>query len=357
MKILIFCKRRPQGKDLLTRPYGRFYHLPRLLAQAGHEVCLLLLSYRHDPPSCTQKDGMTWVSESILPLGPGRYLRRARETVEDFRPDWVVGFSDTYYGILAEHLARKYGVRSAIDAYDNYESYIPWLSPLHRLWRKALRGADAVTAAGPHLAELLQESRIGGAVHIVPMAADPDGFKPMDREFSRRRLRLPLHNPLVGYCGAIYRNRGVQLLFDAFDELRRKQGDVQLIISGRKERGVRLPSYAQWLGYLPDEDIPYLLNAMNVLVVINQLSSFGRYSYPAKLYEALSCRIPVVATATEPAKWILGHRDKFLAAPGDPRDLAEKIRNLLPAERADYGDLNSWEDSCRLFEKALRDGL
>ena len=185
------------------------------------------------------------------------------------------------------------------------------------------------------------------------MAADPQGFEPMDRELCRWRMGLPLSTPLVGYCGSIYRNRGVQLVFDAFDDLWRKDGEVRLILSGRKERGLRLPSYAKWLGYLPDEDVPYLLNAMNVLVVINQLSSFGRYSYPVKLYEALSCRIPVVATATEPAKWILNHRPRFLAAPGDPFDLAKKIWNLLPAERPDYGEVNNWENSCRLFEKAL----
>jgi glycosyltransferase involved in cell wall biosynthesis len=355
MKILFLSKRRPQGRDLFTRPYGRFFHLPRLLAQSGHRVCLALLSYRGEPALRVERDGLTWISESLPPLGPARYLRRCRKIVETLQPDWVVGFSDTYYGILAEFLARRYGLRAAIDAYDNYESYIPWLKPLHRLWRKAISGATVVTAAGPQLAELLQQSRPGRPVQIVPMAADPSGFEPMDRNPCRRRLGLPLNIPLVGYCGSIYRNRGVQLLFQAFEDLRRKDGDVRLILSGRKDRGVRLPSYANWLGYLPDEDIPHLLNAMNVLVVINQLSSFGRYSYPAKLYEAMGCRIPVVATATEPAKWILGHRDKFLAAAGDPGELAEKISNLLPPGRADYGDLNTWENSCRRFEKALRD--
>jgi len=288
LKIVFFCKRRPQGRDLLTRPYGRFFHIPRLLALKGHEVHVLLLSYKGDPSCTKQRDGITWMSESVLPYGPTRYIRRAWEIVKSARPDWVAGFSDIYFGILAERLARRYDLRSAIDAYDNYESYIPWFKPLHRLWRKALLGATVVTAAGPQLAEFLQQLRAGRPVQIVPMAADPDGFEPMDRELCRRRLGLPFCIPLVAYCGSIYRNRGVQLLFDAFDDLRRKDADVRLILSGRKDRGVRLPAYAKWLGYLPDEDVPYLLNAMNVLVVINPLSSLGRYSYPAKLYEALS---------------------------------------------------------------------
>jgi glycosyltransferase involved in cell wall biosynthesis len=353
MVILFLSKRRPQGRDLLTRPYGRFFHLPRLLAQAGHTVYLFLLSYRNDPPVSIQRNGIRWISESVRPLGPERYLRHIRQTVDNALPDCFVGFSDTYYGILAVHLAKQYAVRSVIDAYDNYESYIPWLMPLHKLWRKALKEASAVTAAGPQLAELLQRSRPNRPVHVVPMAADPYALAPMDRDLCRRRLGLPLEPPLVGYCGSIYRNRGIQLLFSAFEELQKENSNIRLILSGRKERGLSLPSYAKWLGYLPDEDIPYLLNAMNVLVVINQLSAFGRYSYPVKLYEALSCRIPVVATATDPAKWILGHCSRFLATPGDACDLARKIWDLLPAQRPDYGEVNDWEKSFRLFEKAL----
>ena len=72
----------------------------------------------------------------------------------------------------------------------------------------------------------------------------------------------------------------------------------------------------RWLGYLPDEDIPVLLNCMDVFAVISLISAFGRFSYPVKLYEAMACRIPVAATATEPAIWILKDRDAFLAPSG-----------------------------------------
>ena len=34
------------GKDLLESPYGRFYYLPELLAERGHDVSVLLLVRR-----------------------------------------------------------------------------------------------------------------------------------------------------------------------------------------------------------------------------------------------------------------------------------------------------------------------
>ena len=150
MKLLCLCKRRPQGRDLFTQPYGRFYHLPCLLAKRGHEVHLLLLSYRNEAPVYRREGNLHWHSVSVLPMGPLPFLQKAARLAAELIPDWVIGFSDTWFGILAERLAKKVGAQSLIDAYDNYESYIPWLKPLHLLWRHSLARANVVAAAGPN---------------------------------------------------------------------------------------------------------------------------------------------------------------------------------------------------------------
>lgn len=31
------------GRDLVASPYGRFLYLPKLLAERGHDVCIVLL--------------------------------------------------------------------------------------------------------------------------------------------------------------------------------------------------------------------------------------------------------------------------------------------------------------------------
>ncbi|MEJ2726542.1 MAG: glycosyltransferase family 4 protein [Deltaproteobacteria bacterium] len=353
MKLLFLSKRRPQGKDLLTRPYGRFFHIPRALAQKGHDVTLLLLSYRKEPCSRIEKEGLTWISESFYPAGPFPYVARAKRLVEELEPDWVVGFSDTYFGILAAMLGQKYGILSVIDAYDNYESYIPWLKPLHHLWRKALSKATVVTAAGPDLAELLASFRTDKRATVVPMAPDPN-FCPMDRQTCRQELGLPLGKKIVGYCGSIFRNRGVEVMFEAFEILRSRYADLHFVLTGRRERGLSVPAAFQHLGYLPDHLIPLFLNSLDVQVVVNRVSGFGSFSYPVKLYEGMICRIPVVATETGPTKWILGNREQFLAASEDALDVAAKTRALLSLGRADYGSVGSWERSSELFERVLQ---
>jgi len=353
MKIIFLSKRHPQGKDLFTRPYGRFFHIPRLLAEMGYEVHLLLLSYRNQPTVDVIQSGIHWHSRSLWDIGKLSYWSTVCSFTDAIKPDWIVGFSDTYFGILAEHLGRKFGVKSLIDAYDNYESYLPWCTPLHFLWRRAVSQATAVTAAGPQLAELLQQARSGKPVFIVPMAADIPTFMPLDRDTCRHELNLPREKKIVGYCGSIYRNRGIQTLFDAHEILKNTDRSIDLILTGRKEKGVSLPSSVKWLGYLDDDKISVFLNSLDAAAVINRISRFGNYSYPVKLYEAMRCLVPVVATDTPPVNWILKNDERFLARPDDPHDLADKIMKASTFGRIDYGAQNDWGQSCKAFEEVL----
>ena len=353
MKIICLTKRRPQQKDLVTRPYGRFFYLPYILAQKGHEVSIVLLSSKPERPLAFNRDGIQWYSESIFNWRAAGYIGTINSLIRKTKPDWIIGFSDTYYGILAEYFGQKHKINFAIDAYDNYESYLPWCKPLHMLWRNTIKGADVVTTAGPHLAQYLNRFRPHKKVHIVPMAADPTVFRPLDKQECRKQLNLPLDKKLIGYCGGINHRRGVNTVFRACELLHKRKPNTLFILSGRKQKNFLLPDNAKWLGYLPDGLMPILYNSMDVMLVINRLSAFGKYSYPIKLYEAMKCRIPVVAANTEPVKWILNGRKEHLANVGDPDDFAHKISGLLDFERIDYGEQNSWEGSCKIFETVL----
>ena len=353
MKIICLAKRRPQQKDLVTRPYGRFYYLPYLLAQRGHDVTVALLSYKLDRSVVFKREGVQWNSESIFNCGSLGYFRTVNSLIRRIRPDWIIGFSDTYYGILAAYFGKKFGIQFAIDAYDNYESYLPWCQPLHLLWRKAIKSARVVTAAGPQLAQYLKRYRPQKKVHIVPMAADPGGFRPLDKQICRKKLSLPQDKKLIGYCGSIYRNRGIQTIFRAYEYIRDQNHNSLLVLSGRKQKKIHLPANILYLGYLPDDRVPVFLNCMDVLLIPNQLTSFGNFSYPVKLYEAMACQIPVVVARTAPAEWILNNKKQFLARPDDADDMAQKIIAALKLDRTVYEEENSWKKSCDAFETAL----
>lgn len=355
MRLLFVGKRRPQQRDLIERPYGRFHYLPVELANLGHEVTVLLCNHRRLPSIRLRMSNVNWICEDVLPLGPTVLVKRLARHASMFRPDWVIGVSDTYYGWVAQRLARSTDARYVVDAYDNYEAYMPWNLPLHMLWRRSVRAADLVTAAGPQLAQLLQSYRRGGrAVEIIPMAADPE-FKPLDKQECRRTLHLSPDARLIGYVGSWAKNRGTDVLLKAFRRARAAQPKVQLLLSGRPPQWVLQEPGVVTTGYVPDAQLPVLINALDVACTITADTSFGRYSYPAKLCEAMACGVPVVATATEPVRWMLDNRDQHLVPLNNPNALADRILSQLAEPSAEYGPQETWSDHARRLNQLLEE--
>ncbi|HET7664011.1 MAG TPA: glycosyltransferase [Rhodanobacteraceae bacterium] len=353
MRILFLGKRHPQQRDLVERPYGRFFHVPVGLAARGHEVRTLLCSHRRLPALEVERAGVAWSSLDVRTLGVRRYLRQVTSEASAFRPDWIVGVSDAWYGWLARKLSQRVGARLAVDAYDNYEAYMPWNLPLHWQWRRAIRDADCVTAAGPQLASLLNRQRRGRTpAAVVPMAADP-AFVPRDRGEARATLGLPDSAALIGYSGSWARNRGTDVLLRAFRLLRERSPAAQLVLTGRPPAHALAEPGVITLGYLPDAQLPLALSALDVACVITANTAFGRYSYPAKLCEAMACGIPVVATATAPVRWMLHDDARSLVPIDDAHALADRLLAQLHAEQVTYPNLPSWAESAERFETAL----
>jgi glycosyltransferase involved in cell wall biosynthesis len=353
VRLLFVCKRHPQQRDLVERPYGRFFHLPRLLAARGHDVKMLLCSHRGLPSTEAPLTGIERVGLDIRTLGIRRFLRTMEQQARSYAPDWVIGCSDAWYGWLASRLARRSGARLAVDAYDNFEAYMPWNLPLHRLWRRAVRYADLVTAAGPQLAELLQSHRRSGPpVAVLPMAADPE-FVPLEKAACRQALGLPTQATYVGYVGSWSASRGSSLLIDAFRRARAARPDLRLLLSGRPPREVLDEPGVTATGYLPDAQLPVLLNALDLACVVTADTRFGRYSYPAKLCEAMACGIPVVATATDAVRWMLGGHAEHLVPLGDPGAFADRMLALLATPRTKYRPAPSWEEAALQLENLL----
>jgi glycosyltransferase involved in cell wall biosynthesis len=355
MRLLIVAKRRPQQRDLIERPYGRFYHLPTGLAALGHEVQVLLISHHHLPSQQIQRAGVEWFSDDVRTLGPLALVRALKEKTKTFRPDWIIGMSDAQYGWLAGQLAKDVHTRLAVDAYDNYEAYMPWNIPLHGMWRRAIRHADLVTAAGPQLADLLQLYRKDRKPpHIIPMVADPE-FVPLDREESRHQLGLEPDAELIGYIGSWSKNRGSFMLLDAFRELRSRRPGLSLIVSGRPPEKVLQEPGVLSTGYVADAKLPALINALNVACVVTADTQFGRYSYPGKLCEAMACKVPIIATSTAPVDWMLGGRMQHLVQPRDVDAFVHKSQELLSMPMNDYGTRMTWEAQAQKLSRLLVD--
>ncbi|MDY6829436.1 MAG: glycosyltransferase family 4 protein [Pseudomonadota bacterium] len=338
---------------MAERPFGRFFYLSSGLAGLGHEVTLLVASYeKNDADTDLCVAGIRVRSVCVSGGRVDRYLRAASELAREMNPGVVGGLSDTWYALAAQHVARRCGARVWIDAYDNYASYIPWAWPLHMAWRRAARQADVLTVAGPSLADLLGKRRQAPAL-VLPMAPDPVGFVPGDKPDARARLGLPNDRPLVAFGGGVHPSRDLDTLFQAVKLARRSCPELKLVLSGRRFPGVDVPEDAIWLGYLPDDAMPALYQAVDVVAVMNTPGAFGDYSYPIKLYEAMACGRPVVASRTASTAWILREDPQRLVPPGDPDALAAALLRALSEPSVNYGPQPTWVAGAEALDAAF----
>ena len=366
MRILVLTKRQYMSKDLLDDRFGRFRELPLELAKLGHDVIGICLSYRPreekidiDMDSASNAR-VTWHSLNLGRLITPRQTNYFFETgrlAREFNPDLIWACSDSFHAIFGGWLARRLKVKGVVDLYDNFENFAgTWFPGVLPMFKRAVRAADGVTYVSQKLAgRLIQNYRRSGPIAVLEIAVRKDLFYPRDRAVCRKRLGLPEKAKIIGTAGALHRSRGIHALFDGFELLAKENPNLYLAIAGPRNRWSRLPRGPQVcdLGILPLEEVPLLINALDVAVVCNRDSPFGRYSFPHKAYEIMACRIPMVAAAVGTLRDLLAQHPECLFEPEEPESLAKAVYSQLMKPTLLDCDVPSWPDMAKRLETFL----
>ncbi len=181
-------------------------------------------------------------------------------------------------------------------------------------------------------------------MYVMENGVREDLFEPLDKGVCRERLNLPRSSQIIGTAGAIFRNRGIATLFEAFERLKPKYPDLRLALAGPRDIGIpRSPGIID-LGILPLEKVPLLLNALDVAIICNRENDFGRYCFPQKAREIMACRIPLVAARVGSMKDLFKDCPERLYAPDSSHSLAQAIEKRLEDQRTDYETVPEWSD-------------
>jgi glycosyltransferase involved in cell wall biosynthesis len=160
-----------------------------------------------------------------------------------------------------------------------------------------------------------------------------DRFRPLDRAVASRHIARRYNTTEDYLCvvGTIEPRKNLAMLVEAICILRRDREDkAQLLVAGGKG-WKSSPLYNQlaasalterevkFLGYLPEEDIPYLYAGASLFVFPSLYEGFG---FP--VLEAMACGAPVVASNVSSIPEIAGDA-AVLVDPRRPSDFAEAI--------------------------------
>jgi alpha-1,3-rhamnosyl/mannosyltransferase len=242
-----------------------------------------------------------------------RLLRGGRWTMDDGRRSMVDGPSSVSYH--SPYIAMPYlpGVPALLTVYDLIPLRYPEHStPRARLFvrwmtRLALRAARHVIAISEftrrdYLAEFdLPPERI----NVIPLAADPT-FRPQPPAvIAELRARCGLPQRFALYLGSNKPHKNLVRLVEAWQiaQSRFQLPASSLVIAGawdarypearQRAEAVGLTDGIQWLGTVPEADLPALYAAATAFVFPSLYEGFG-----LPVLEAMACGTPVICSNT-----------------------------------------------------------
>lgn len=171
-------------------------------------------------------------------------------------------------------------------------------------------------------------------LRVIPEGVEPR-FTPITNSSTlqsvRERYQLP--GRFLLYVGTIEPRKNLSTLLKAYAVLRQSQPEIRLVIAGGKGwlyesffaelRALGLERQVQLLGYVPDEDLPALLNCAAGFAYPSVFEGFG-----LPPLEAMACGTPVIVSNASSLPEVVGDAG-LLLPPTDVQAWVEALRRVL----------------------------
>jgi L-malate glycosyltransferase len=209
-------------------------------------------------------------------------LSKLKKAIRDFQPD-----------VLHAHYASSYGLLGALSGFENLV-VSAWGSDIlefpnknfvfENIIRFVLKKAKRITVSSDYLQREIVEYT-DRSVTVIPFGIDISIFKPQEDE----------HKDLV-FCSTkhLEPKYNIDTIIKAFELLAKVHPNVKLKIAGhgtqanelRQLCGARgLQNKIEFVGRIPNNDMPAFLNSSDVLINIPDNESFG-----VSVIEAMACK-------------------------------------------------------------------
>ena len=182
------------------------------------------------------------------------------------------------------------------------------------------------------------EEHYDGDILVVPDAVDLDEFDiDISKTEARKKVDLPAGGNVVTYVGHLYPWKGVDVLAKSIKFI--QEDALVVIVGGLKGDRNRIKKHISqedlkrfvFKDYVTHDKVPFYLKASDCLVLTGKEAApiAKQYTSPLKVFEYMASKKPIVAQSLPSFREILDTDNSVLVKPGDPRDLARGINQVL----------------------------
>ena len=238
------------------------------------------------------------------------------------------GMYDAPAGLVAKLLSQKLSVPYVVTCHG---SDINLAMPLAKeLYVDVLENAAKVIFVSNALLNKAKSFGYAGENSVViPNGIEPDTFKPLDKE--KIKEELGLSKKVVGFVGGLKEVKRADKLPDIFSHISSIYDAEFLVVGdGELKEGIeneckKRRLKVKFVGSVPHEDVPYYMNAMDVMILPSRNEGFG-----AVVIEAQGCGVAVVGSSNGGIPEAIGDGG-VVVEDGDEfeKRFAESVVNLL----------------------------
>jgi len=328
------------------------------MVKKKHEVAVFSLpDHKDEQGEISDKATVTYLPLYAVQKGFAKNAAGLRQLIEAGGFDAVNAIGASTYGFMAAKakLPNLLLTLSGLDVY--YDVTLGKKGAV----KKALKHAQAVCAAAANMQTRIAELfKMHKQFFVAPFGVDLKKFIKKDVE---------KEGVCFGSTKMLESVNGVDLVIKAFANFKKDyDGKAALKIAGTGTEEPALKTLAQslgvaddveFLGYVPNKDVPALLNQVDVLLQMSHYESFG-----VGAVEAMACEVPVIASDTIGAsEYILNGVTGYLVKSGNISACADRMRDLVRDEagrarmgqkaRTDVEELYSIDKCADKYEAAL----